>query len=66
MSWQRWQKRGHPSEITKKTLSVLGPITVGIRNPTIQNPDFLEIKFQMAQFSKGGVIAVAIALVPTI
>ena len=41
-------------------------ITVGIQNPTIWNPDFLKVKFQIVQFSNGWALAMAIAIVPTI
>ena len=44
--------------------------TVGIRNPTIQNPDIPKIGFQMVRFSNGPVFewfgAIAIAMVLTI
>ena len=46
--------------------------TVGIWNPTIQNPEthevqtFLRVGFQMLRFSNGRALAMAIAIVPTI
>ena len=39
---------------------------VGIWNPTIGNPDFLKVRFQMFQFTNCHALALAIAIVPTI
>ena len=40
--------------------------TVGIRNPTILNLDFLKAEFQMVQFSNGRALDLALAIVLTI
>ena len=55
-----WNQNTNSSETFENQTS-----TMGIRTPTIQNPDFLKVLFQI-KFLNGQAITLAIAMVPTI